>query len=134
MKGVNYLEYYLMKVKAKKKYSLLRPVELALDSGEDLLAMFTVQWLLIIGDYSQRTLLGIELGADGFFSETVSKVTKSQQIIFNFTSANLHRTRHRSNIDKPVFVLTTHQNAGSDNNSGCEDNDGINSEGVTPAN
>ena len=52
MKGVNYLEYYLMKVKAKKKYSLLRPVELALDSGEDLLAMFTVQWLLIIGDYS----------------------------------------------------------------------------------
>ena len=35
-----------------KKFSLLRPVELALASGEDLLALFTVQWLLIIGDYS----------------------------------------------------------------------------------
>ena len=50
---LNYLNKMVEKVKTPpKKFSLLRPVELALASGEDLLALFTVQWLLIIGDYS----------------------------------------------------------------------------------
>ena len=51
---LNYLNKMVEKVKfpPKKKFSLLRPVELALASGEDLFALFTVQWLLIIGDYS----------------------------------------------------------------------------------